>query len=183
MRISGGIYKGRILKATPGLDTRPTPDKVRQAIFNVLMHDIEDAIILDLFAGSGALGIEALSRGADTAVFIEQGREQAKVIRENLNMLDIDARVLQVDHKSGCRILYENNERFDIVFADPPYKLFSPIDIVNLVTEYSLLAENGFLIIEHKSGRSLETEKLRLVRNKKYGQTEVTIYVRSAKTD
>lgn len=178
MRITGGIFGGRIIKTVPGLKTRPTPDKVRQAIFNMIMHDIEDTRVLDLFAGSGALGIEALSHGAKAATFIEKGRGQIKVIEENLKSLGLDGVVIENDYKSACRALSEAGEKFDIIFADPPYDFLTPLELAEQVAEYNLLEQNGFLIIEHRRGRDVENETWHPVRHKKYGQTEVTIYVR-----
>jgi len=178
MRVTGGIYGGRIIKSVPGNDTRPTPDKVRQAIFNMLMHDIEDTRVLDLFAGSGALGIEALSRGAREAVFVENGRSQVKIIRDNLAGLGLSATVIERDYKKACKALSEAGEKFDIVFADPPYDLLTPLELADRVAEYNLLEPNGFLIIEHRAGREFENDKWHPTRHKKYGQTEVTVYVR-----
>lgn len=177
MRVTGGIYGGRVIKTVPGLKTRPTPDKVRQAIFNMIMHDIEGTRVLDLFAGSGALGIEALSRGAAAATFVESGRAQAKIIRENLAGLEIEGEILENDYISACRALSAGGRNFDIVFADPPYDLLRPLEIAALVAEYNLLAPDGFLIIEHRAGQDVENEIWRPARHKKYGQTEVTIYV------
>lgn len=181
MRITGGIYGGRIIKTVPGLKTRPTPDKVRQAIFNMIMHDIEGARVLDLFAGSGALGIEALSRGAKAATFVEGAHAPAGIIRENLAALGIEGRVYENDYKNALKMLSAADEKFDIIFADPPYELLGPLEIVAQVAEYNLLEPNGFLIIEHRAGREVENETWRPARHKKYGQTEVTIYVRKEK--
>lgn len=109
---------------------------------------------------------------------MENGRSQTKIIWENLAGLGIEGRVLEKDYKSACRMLSGDGEKFDIIFADPPYELLAPLEIVNLVAEYNLLEPEGFLIIEHRAGREVENETWRPARHKKYGQTEVTIYVR-----
>ena len=180
MRVTGGELRGRKLKTTPGMTARPTTDKIRQAIFNILMHDIIDSKVLDLFAGSGALGIEALSRGADSAVFIENGRAQAAVIRENLKSLGLEGDILNSDFRSACSLLGETGKtgrKFDIIFADPPYTEFSPTEIIDTVLQYNLLADTGFLIIEHRAGHDKNNGRMKLIKERKFGQTEVSIYV------
>jgi 16S rRNA (guanine966-N2)-methyltransferase len=176
MRITGGIYKGRHLKSTPGFIARPTTDKIRQAIFNILMNDIESKTVLDLFAGSGALGIEAISRGAELSTFIEIGHRQAETVRNNLKGLDLDQIVLEVDFQKGCRLLSERGRKFDLIFADPPYNKFSPKEVINAIKEYNLLALDGFLIIEHNAGIDLNSDCMDILINRKFGQTEVTFY-------
>ncbi len=178
MRVTGGEFKGRPLKTTPGLAARPTTDKVRQSIFNILMNDIEGTTVLDLFAGSGALGIEALSRGAKEAVFIEQGHAQAEAIKQNLVSLDLPKNIIKADYKGGCRKLAEEGKQFDIVFADPPYEKVPPDDVAKAVMQYNLLRIGGFLILEHKTGGEVKSDCFILLKRKKYGQTEVTFYVR-----
>ena len=176
MRITGGIYRGRLLKSTPGLEARPTTDKVRQAIFNILMNDIENKRVLDIFAGSGALGIEALSHGAQSAVFIEIAHQQAEAIRRNLKGLELDEELIQADYVKACRHLSECGEQYDLIFADPPYDRFAPQEIIQTVLQYNLLAPDGFLIIEHRSGAATESDRMIILKNRKFGQTEVTFY-------
>lgn len=178
MRVTGGLYKGRLLKAASGLISRPTTDKVRQSIFNILMNDIEDQECLDLFAGSGALGIEAISRGAASAIFIESGHHQADAIKANLKSLDLKSRLIKTDYKSGCRLLADEGLQFDLIFADPPYGKFSPDDVAEAVGHYNLLRVNGFLIIEHKYGVELTDDRFYLLKRRKFGQTEVSFYAR-----
>jgi len=179
MRVTGGEFKGRPLKSTPGMTARPTTDKIRQSIFNILMNDIAETDVLDLFAGSGSLGIEALSRGARSAAFVEQGHSQAEAIKRNLKSLGLPRDIIQADYKSGCRKLSEQERQFDIILADPPYEKFSPDDIAKVVLQYNLLRIGGFLILEHKSGGKVNNEHFTLLKRKKYGQTEVTFYVRA----
>jgi 16S rRNA (guanine(966)-N(2))-methyltransferase RsmD len=178
MRVTGGKFRGRRLKTATGLVSRPTTDKVRQSIFNILMNDISDKEVLDIFAGSGALGIEAVSRGAKKATFIEAGIKQVQVISDNLVSLDLPEDIIRSDFRSACRMLYDRKRQFGIIFADPPYEKFTPSDVAEAVIQYNLLSFKGFLIIEHKFGLTLENEGLVLIKQKKYGQTGVTIYVR-----
>ena len=120
MRVIGGEFRSRILKSVPGLDTRPTPDRLREALFNVLATRIEGAVFADLYAGTGAVGIEALSRGAARAIFLEKNRAALAVIRENLRTLGIEARA-EVRQGSSARVI--EGIHADIVFLDPPYSM------------------------------------------------------------
>jgi 16S rRNA (guanine(966)-N(2))-methyltransferase RsmD len=174
MRVSGGKFKGRNLRTLSGLAVRPTADKIKQAIFNILMNDITDADVLDLFAGSGALGIEALSRGAADGIFVESDEETAKVLKSNLKNLGIDKRIIIGDYDSGCKMLSSEKQMFDLVFADPPYLEITPDDVIKTVTRYGLLRKKGLLIIEHKAGQPVETKELTLLKQRKFGQTEVS---------
>ncbi|MBC7926549.1 MAG: 16S rRNA (guanine(966)-N(2))-methyltransferase RsmD [Bryobacteraceae bacterium] len=120
MRIIAGEFRSRRLKTLPGLDTRPTPDRLRETLFNIIAPEIEDCTFLDAYAGSGAVGIEALSRGAAQAVFIERNKPAADIIRENLVLLGLTKRteVLQ-----GRVLQYLSKRKADVVFLDPPYSL------------------------------------------------------------
>jgi 16S rRNA (guanine966-N2)-methyltransferase len=178
MRVTGGILKGRMLKTTPGLATRPTTDKIRQAIFNILMNDIEGATVLDIFAGSGALGIEALSRGAASAALIESGRKQTEVIWQNLRTLGLKAEVFESDYIIACRNFRKNGRKFDLIFADPPYEKYDPEDLIEAALQYDLLENNGLLIIEHKAGQSEKSDRMEMLKKRKFGQTEVSFYAR-----
>lgn len=120
MRVIGGEFRSRLLKSVPGLDTRPTPDRLREALFNVLAPRIEGATFADLYAGTGAVGIEALSRGASRAIFVEQSRSAAGVIRANLVSLGLEARA-QV-RQGRVRTIVAQVEA-DMVFLDPPYAM------------------------------------------------------------
>lgn len=176
MRVTGGIFGGRKLQTISGGATRPTADKVRQAIFNVLMHDIEGAKVLDIFAGSGALGIDALSRGAELAVFVESGHAQVNVIKDNLRNLGLAADVLVNDYRAACRHLSEEGKKFELIFADPPYDEVTPPEIMETVLQYGLLSPDGLLIIEHKRGQAKESDKMHLLKKRRFGQTEVSFY-------
>lgn len=120
MRVTGGELRSRRLKSVPGLDTRPTPDRLREALFNILAPHIEGAAFLDLYAGTGAVGIEALSRGARKALFVESGRAALRVLRENLQSLGLESRA---EVRPGKAAALAGASDADIVFLDPPYGL------------------------------------------------------------
>ena len=122
MRVIGGEFRSRILKSVPGLDVRPTPDRLREALFNVLAPRISGAVFADLYAGTGAVGIEALSRGATRAIFVEQNRAAVGVLRENLTSLGLEARG-EVRQARATALI--GRITADIVFLDPPYELHS----------------------------------------------------------
>lgn len=178
MRISGGVFGGRKIKTARGLATRPTTDKVRQAIFNILMNEIEGAEVLDLFAGSGALGIEAVSRGAETAVFVESEPVPAAVIRANLESLELGCELLETDYVGACQYLSEHNRSFNLIFADPPYDRITPTEVADLIVQYNLLKPRGLFIIEHKLGLSVISDEMILLKKRKFRQTEVSFLKR-----
>jgi 16S rRNA (guanine966-N2)-methyltransferase len=120
MRVIGGEFRSRLLKSLPGLDVRPTPDRLREALFNVLAPQIGGVVFADLYAGTGAVGIEALSRGAAKAIFIEQNRSALAVLRQNLNSLGLDARSRVLQGRATALI---GKIDADVVFLDPPYEL------------------------------------------------------------
>jgi 16S rRNA (guanine966-N2)-methyltransferase len=127
MRVIGGKFRSRVLKSVPGLDTRPTPDRLREALFSILSPHIEGAVFADLYAGTGAVGIEALSRGASRAIFAELSRHAIATIRENLKTLGIESRA---DVRQSKATALAPKLRADIVFIDPPYKLEGDYSIV-----------------------------------------------------
>ncbi len=127
MRVIGGEFRSRALKSVPGADVRPTPDRLREALFNVLAPRIEGAIFADLYAGTGAVGIEALSRGASRAIFVEQNRAAVNVLRQNLKSLEIEARAQVLQGRATALL---GGIRADIVFLDPPYDLAGEYETV-----------------------------------------------------
>ena len=145
MRVIGGEFRSRLLKSLPGLDVRPTPDRLREALFNVLAPRIEGSVFLDAYAGTGAVGIEALSRGASRAIFIEQNRAAVQVIRENLRSLGLEGRA-QVRHGRAAAVLAQLAGPIDIVFVDPPYRLESEYERV-----LTILSEKppSLVIVQH----------------------------------
>ncbi|HYM00263.1 MAG TPA: 16S rRNA (guanine(966)-N(2))-methyltransferase RsmD [Blastocatellia bacterium] len=182
VRIIAGKYKGRQLKSVPGLDVRPTSDRLRETLFDILGQRLDGKSFLDVCAGSGAVGIEALSRGAKSVTFIEQLRKASAVIRENLQVVSAEreAKVLVGDAAPLLERLDQESGRFDVIFCDPPYA--SPIyrDVMNRISSSSLLAEGGVLVVEHraKTPPNAEYGDLRLYRDVRQGDSALAFYRR-----
>lgn len=186
MRVTGGVFRSRALRAPKGMATRPTSDRVREAIFSMLVAGglIEEGRkVLDLYAGSGALGLEAVSRGAAKAILVEQGRDALAAIRDNVRSLDVADRV-QIVAGRVERALKELKELrgvegpFDIVFLDPPYaEVKAPGFVRILEAAAGLLADQGALVLEHASGDVPPVVGLlTLDRTRHYGDTAVSLF-------
>ena len=149
MRVIAGSAKRLQLKTIDGLDTRPTTDRIKETLFNMISHEIADSCFLDLFSGSGAIGIEALSRGAKEAVFVEQNRKAMACIRENLTFTKLAKQsvLLEMDVLSALKRL-EGKYQFDYIFMDPPYNHELEKSVLTYLAESSLLAEEGIIIVE-----------------------------------
>jgi 16S rRNA (guanine966-N2)-methyltransferase len=175
MRVIAGSRKGHRLSAPPGLDTRPTSDRVRENVFN-LVGPLEGARVLDLFAGSGALGIEALSRGAATAVFVERDPEAVRTIERNLDRLRLTgARVVRGDVLRTIAEEASAGAKYDLVLVDPPYGMLNEIQPRLARHLPPLLAADGLLVVE--TDAKVEPELPLPVRtSRKYGQTRVTLF-------
>ena len=147
MRVITGTARGRRLKELPGLETRPTTDKVKESMFNIIQFDIEGRTVLDLFSGTGQLGIEALSRGAERCTFVDLRKEAAAVIRENVKTCGFESqgKVVQGDgiaFLTGCR------EKFDLVFLDPPYASGFLEKALETIAAIDIVSENGIIVCE-----------------------------------
>ena len=178
MRVISGIYRGRTLRTVRDLSVRPATDRVRQAVFDMLANRIEfeGARVLDLFAGSGSLGIEALSRGAAHATFVENAHEAAEFIELNLRTLGCAdaALVLEIDAMGFVR---PGNGPFDIVFADPPYAFARTAEIPGAVFSSGILRQRGYLLIEHAGDVSFgDAPDYRAGPVKRFGRTHVTFF-------
>ena len=172
MRIIAGKYRGKRLIAPTGRGTRPTSDKVRESIFNILSsRGLTGGKVLDLFAGTGALGIEAMSRGADSAVFVEKNPEAATVVRKNLSALGIDAKVYNTDYKVALRKL--EGRQFDLIFLDPPYAQREESSLLKEISSKRLLADGGCIVLEHASDSVFDCGPFDSDR-RKYSDTSVT---------
>ena len=187
IRITGGIAKGRSLKVPSGDAVRPTSDKVRQALFNILSHrfnlDFDGARVLDLFAGSGALGLEALSRGASFVCFVELEQRHARMINENCNLVQAaisqrreeQVRCSTVNKRVSTALLRRPDRPYDLIFMDPPYAQESEGKHLKALEE-GWLSEGGYVIIEHAKHNLFElpdgwSQELR----RRYGDTYITI--------
>lgn len=178
MRVIAGVAKGHPLKAPKGSGTRPTADRVREALFNVLAARVPDARVLDGFAGTGALGIEALSRGASAAVFVEQDAAVAAIIRENLGRTGLAAQgtVLVQDIAQMAR--YAAHGPFDLIFLDPPYDRGWVERLLGLFGPGQLLSPAGLLMLEHsrREAAPAAAGNLEQVRQLTYGDTVISLF-------
>ena len=180
MRVIGGKAKGRKLLSDKGLNTRPTADKVKESIFNILPGDFKDKEVLDLFAGTGNLGIEALSRGALKAVFIESSRHVLPVLEKNLRncgFTDI-SQIVGTTVDKGIKILERRRNRFDFIFLDPPYRKGILKDTLVRVSRSEILKDNTLVIAEHSSSEMVEgeIERLILTDQRRYGTTLISFF-------
>jgi len=187
MRVIAGAYKGRNLKSPPSLNVRPTSDRLRETLFNVIAPRIEDARFLDLCAGSGAIGIEALSRGASHVTFVDRSRRSCTLIESNVEL----CRVSEEQQEIYCSDAYEflrqtRSEPWDIIYFDPPYKddYLRTLNFVGSNTS-KLLVPNGILIAEHHHKNALPENvgSLGRVRVLKQGDSSLSFYQRISATD
>ena len=177
MRVITGKARGIQLKTPDGILTRPTADRVKEALFSIINFDVPGAKILDLFGGTGQLGIEALSRGAASAVFVDAREDSCKLIRENLKRtkLEQDAKVIRsdyLDYLNRCR------EQYNIIFLDPPYAEVFLENAIKRITEIDILQSDGIIVAERPLGKDLPWEFDGYTRSKdyKYGKVLLTIY-------
>ena len=180
MRVITGKARGVQLKTPDGMTTRPTTDRVKEALFSIIQFDIPTAQVLDLFGGTGQLGIEALSRGAKSAVFVDAGEPACRLIRENLKRtkLESDARIVRADYLD---YLKRCKEKYDIIFLDPPYAEVFLENALKCITEIDILQTGGIIVTERPVGKELPWDFEGFTRSKdyKYGHTVLTIYRRN----
>ena len=182
MRVISGTLKGRPLKAVPGSGTRPTTDKVKESIFNMLGPYFDGGTGLDLFAGSGGLGIEALSRGLDSVIFVDRDAKAFQTIKANLEdcqLLD-QSEVYRNEATRALKAIVKREIVFDYIFLDPPYKQQKLQQLLEFIDEHNLLNESGYVMCEHGSEITLEesTGRLRKVREETYGIIRISIFSR-----
>ena len=179
MRVITGAARGRRLKELEGYETRPTTDRVKEGVFNIVQFDIEGRKVLDLFAGTGQLGIESLSRGAASAVFVEQRRDAAALIRDNLKITNLgeNARVVCGD---ALAFLSSAREKFDLIFIDPPYAANLWKNAMEAIYQFDILSNHGIIVCE--SPASLDMPAMEppyfLRKTYRYGNTKITTFFR-----
>ena len=177
MRVITGKARGVQLKTPEGMLTRPTADRVKEALFSIINFDLPGAVVLDLFGGTGQLGIEALSRGANSAVFVDQREDACKIIRENLRRtkLETQAKVVRSDYLDYLR---RSREQFDIILLDPPYAEVFLENALKCIAEIDILKTGGIIVAERPVEKELpfEFEGYTRSRDYKYGKTLLTIY-------
>ena len=175
-RVLGGSIRGKKLQGPRGLEFRPTMAQVKQFIFTILADKIEDAKILDLFSGTGSLGIEALSRGAESVTFVDSSDEAVRILSRNIQTCGFEA-VARVERTDVFRFLERSREPFDLIFADPPFKDDLRLRIVKSVDPSKLLKPEGLLILEHEiHDLDQEEHPLTLIRQKRFGHCMVSFY-------
>ncbi|MZQ81635.1 16S rRNA (guanine(966)-N(2))-methyltransferase RsmD [Paenibacillus sp. 5J-6] len=183
MRVISGTAKGRSLKAVPGTSTRPTTDKVKEAIFSMIGPYFDGGQVLDLFAGTGGLGIEALSRGMDKAVFIDIEKKSIDTIQHNLQVAGLkdQAEIYRTDATRALKALAKREQQFQLVFLDPPYKMKVIVDLINTMEVQAIVEANTTIVVEHDSKDVLDDVigGFKQQRRADYGDTAVTIYKQS----
>lgn len=170
MRVTSGKFKG--LKLTPpvNLDIRPTLDRVKQAVFNVIQFKVAGAVVLDLFAGSGAIGIECISRGSREVIFNDCCIDACNLIRENCLKAGIKPILYNSNSINLLERLYDDNKKFDIIFLDPPYESGNGIIAIDFITKNDLLFAGGVIVYEHIAEKEyVITKENYIIKNKKYG--------------
>lgn len=173
IRITGGKNRSRLLE-TPNTNlTKPTMDKVRAAVFSALGSAIENKKVLDLFAGSGSYGLESLSRGASSVTFVDNGFEAINVIKKNCESLKETN--IEIIKDEVLSFLHKNTQEFDIIFADPPYKLDIYEELLKTLLERKIISENGIIILESEKELQFDKQEFKDVRFYKYGLAKIYI--------
>jgi len=186
MRVIAGKYKGKRLVAPKGFDARPTADRVKESLFSILRDEIIDSDFLDLFAGSGNVGIEALSRGTHSATFIDKNRISIKSIIANLERCELqnapNVTVLRMEAIKALGYFSKRNSVFDIIFLDPPYHSELLEKSLHKISDCGILSQTGTIVAEHHRSQILPDKigQIRLVRQKQYGDTMLSFYYLNA---
>jgi len=180
MRVIAGDLRGRQINAVKGDNTRPTTDKIKENIFNIMGQFFDGGKVLDLFAGSGNLGIEAISRGAEHAIFVDMNFNAIKTIKENISNLKLQEKtdVYRNDAFKALNVLAKKGSRFDIIFLDPPYGKILISDLLKFITENAMLNENGLIMCEYDAGQhvGLDETYISILKKEIYGTVEITIF-------
>ncbi len=179
MKVISGLLKGRKIDGYNIDGTRPTMDRVKESLFAMINDYLKDSTVLDLFAGSGNLGIEAISNGAKQCYFIDNNKEVIRVLNKNISNLNISnsSKVLLTDWKKFLNEANDKNLKFDIIFVDPPYAYDVYEKILDKVSTLNLLNDNGIIVLEHSNLKLKDTyNNLTLYKSKKYGNKSVNIY-------
>lgn len=177
MQIIAGKYKGRKLKSLDTIDTRPTLTRIKESMFDMLGESVTNSVVLDLFAGSGALGIEALSRGADKVFFVDINKDAKKVIESNLKNVKEDYEIIINSFENALTMLNKRNIKFDLVLLDPPYKSDFGIKAIEMLDKLHLLSPNALICFESDSKNRLPNveKSFKIYKVRDYGQKTVII--------
>ena len=176
MRVIAGMARGIKLKAPEGLTVRPTADRVKEALFSILTPRISSALFLDLYAGSGAIGIEALSRGARFCIFVDHQKNNLSLIKENLikTKLEQNTKLIMADAEKAIRRLAGENIQADLIYLDPPYNYTGISTVVFSIISHQIIDHSGLIIVEHASNNQQWAEDFTKTRQKRYGDTSLT---------
>ena len=177
MKVISGLYKGRIIEGFDMDGTRPTMERVKESLFATIQNNVDDAVVLDLFSGSGNLGIEALSEGAKYAYLVDYNVKAAKTIKRNLDTIGItNAEVINMDYLKALNYLKDKDIKFDLIFLDPPYQTSFIEKSIDLITKNNLIKEDGLIICESDSlDRIVYNDNYKIIKDKKYGDKWVVI--------
>ena len=177
MKVISGLYKGRIIEGFDMDGTRPTMERVKESLFAIIQNNVEDAIVLDLFSGSGNLGIEALSEGAKYAYLVDYNAKATKTIKRNLDTIGItNAEVINMDYLKALDYLKNKDIKFDLIFLDPPYQTSFIEKSIDSITKNNLLKADGLIICESDSlDRIVYNDNYKIIKDKKYGDKWVVI--------
>ncbi len=177
MRVVGGLYRSRVLAEFSGMDVRPTSDRAKEALFNILAFQTRGARVLDLFSGSGSLGIEALSRGANAVIFNDVAKDSIAIIKKNLQTLKValgeQASVYNYDYATCLDVV---RGKFDLIFIDPPYKLDIGIKALEKIAKNNLLSDDGIAVYERDIPFEGSIEGLEKYDERKYGKAYLTFF-------
>jgi 16S rRNA (guanine966-N2)-methyltransferase len=178
IRVIGGKYKGKRLKKVPGTVVRPMPDKLKESLFSILQDDVRRSVVLDGFAGTGSVGIEALSRGAESVVFIDEYYPAVKVIKINAAKCGVEerVRVIRKEFNRAVIQLAKEKAKFDLIFLDPPYKLVEERNPLKVIYKREILAEGGKIILRHFYKTAFEAKYFDLQRQVTIGDDTLAFY-------
>ena len=179
MRVISGRLKGRVLMGYHIEGTRPTMDRVKESVFASIQNRLEGSVVLDLFAGSGNLGIEAISNGASKCYFVDHNRECIKAISSNIKNFGIEKEciVIQSDYHKALENFENRKIQFDIIFIDPPYRYQIMNELLELIVKYQLLKDSGIIVLEYQNEGIIDSNSyFSLIKTKKYGDKYVSIY-------
>ena len=173
MRIISGKYRGKKLQGFDIDGTRPTMDRVKESLFGIIQNNLKDSVCLDLFAGSGSLGIEALSNGASKCYFVDYNKEVIKILEANLKGIE-NSTILNSSYENALAKL--KDKKFDIIFLDPPYKNNLITNCINIILENNMLNKDGIIVCEYEKENIICD--LKIIKEKKYGSKNIKIYIK-----
>ncbi len=184
MRIISGKHKSRVLKTLEGMNTRPMIDRMKESVFNTIGPYFDSDIVLDLFGGSGALSLEALSRGCSKAYIVEKNHQACQVIKDNISSLKEEENcfLFETDYKIALKNFKEKNMTFDIIFLDPPYRLNIIDEIIEFIQSNNMLNDKGIIVCQYVRGnhQAQDSTYLKIIKNYSYASSEVCIYQKIA---